>query len=101
MTLRITRDGEGPGWLAGFMASLRDEGVSVLTLRAYRSDLLHVLAWHKGPDDIERLAEIDLGTYGKAMIKAGHQPATVNRRIAAVRRLCRWAHGMGQKALPC
>jgi site-specific recombinase XerD len=95
MTLRIIRDGRGPGWLTGFIVSLRNEGMSALTLRAYRSDLLHVLAWHKGPDDIERLAEIDLGSYGKAMIKAGHRPATVNRRIAAVRRLCRWAHGTG------
>jgi site-specific recombinase XerD len=95
MTLRITRDGEGPGWLASFIDCLRNEGVSALTPRAHRSDLLHVLAWNNGPDHIELLAEIDLGSYGKAMIKAGHRPATATRRIAAVRRLCRWARGMG------
>lgn len=95
ITLRVIRAGDDPGWLAGFIDSLRNEGVSPATRRAYHSDLLHVLAWHKGPNDIERLAEIDVSRYGQAMIIAGHRPATVNRRIAAVRRLCRWARGTG------
>jgi site-specific recombinase XerD len=47
---------------------------------------------------IERLAEYELIAYRQHMVAAGRRPATVNRRLEALRRLCRWAHGTGALA---
>ncbi len=44
---------------------------------------------------VERLTEHDLIAYRQAMIAAGKRPTTVNRRLDALRRLCRWAQGAG------
>jgi site-specific recombinase XerD len=44
---------------------------------------------------IEGLAEYELIAYRQYMVAAGRRPATVNRRLDALRRLCRWAHGTG------
>ena len=42
---------------------------------------------------LEKLTPIDLINYRQSLIKVqGLKPATVNRRLEALRRLCRWAH---------
>jgi integrase/recombinase XerC len=41
------------------------------------------------------LAEYELIAYRQHMVAAGRRPATVNRRLDALRRLCRWARGTG------
>jgi site-specific recombinase XerD len=75
------------------------QGLAPATLRGYRYDLRHFLAWHRtvqdSPFTIEGLAEYELIAYRQHMVAAGRRPATVNRRLDALRRLCRWASGTG------
>lgn len=88
-----------PSWLTRFLASLAREDLSPATLRGYRYDLRHFLRWHQGvtetPFAPDRLAEYDVITYRQHMIAAGRRPATINRRLEALRRLGRWAHSTG------
>src|SRR5271154_5903923 len=107
MTLRAIHTAEGvlpaePGWMTPFLASLARDDLAPATLRGYRYDLQHFLAWHQSVQDgafaIEHLAEYELIAYRQYMVAAGRRPTTVNRRLAALRRLCRWAHGTGALA---
>ena len=86
---------DDPPWLSSFIGSLSRADLSPATCRGYRYDLRHFLTWratiHSAPLEVEALTEIDLITYRQAMITAGLRPATVNRRLDALRRLCRWA----------
>jgi site-specific recombinase XerD len=88
--------------MSRFLDSLRREDRSAATVRGYRYDVRHFLAWHKAaqghPVIMERLTELDLIAYRQALIGAGHRPTTVNRRLDALRRLCRWAQGTGVMA---
>jgi len=88
-----------PGWMAPFLAKLAHDDLAPATLRGYRYDLRHFLAWHRTVQDkpfaIEGLAEYELIAYRQHMVAAGRRPATVNRRLDALRRLCRWARGTG------
>ena len=103
MTLRAIQAAETiaaePGWMASFLASLAHDDLAPATLRGYRYDLRHFLAWHRTVQDspfaIEKLAEYELIAYRQHMVAAGRRPATVNRRLDALRRLCRWARGAG------
>ena len=103
MTLRAIQAAETiaaePGWMASFLASLAHDDLAPTTLRGYRYDLRHFLAWHRTVQDspfaIEKLAEHELVAYRQHMVAAGRRPATVNRRLDALRRLCRWARGTG------
>src|SRR5271155_3961629 len=91
-----------PAWMAPFLESLAREDLAPATLRGYRYDLRHFLAWHRSVQDdgfaIEGLAEYELIAYRQHLIVAGRRPATVNRRLDALRRLCRWARGTGALA---
>ncbi len=82
-----------------FLASLAHDDLAPATLRGYRYDLRHFLAWHSTVQDkpfaIDSLAEYELIAYRQHMTVAGRRPATVNRRLDALRRLCRWARGTG------
>lgn len=88
--------------MSRFVDSLRREDRSAATVRGYRYDLRHFLAWHETvqghPAMVERLTEFDLIAYRQAMVAAGHRPTTINRRLDALRRLCRWAQGTGTMA---
>ena len=92
-----------PAWLAQFRASLAREDLSPATLRGYLYDLRHFLHWYQGLQDgpfgPDRLAEYDLIAYRQQMIAAGRRPATINRRLEALRRLGRWAHTSGMLAV--
>ena len=106
MALRAIQTAEAiiaePDWMAAFLASLARDDLAPATLRGYRYDLRHFLAWHRSVQDsafaIEGLAEYDLIAYRQHMVAAGRRPATVNRRLEALRRLCRWARGTGMLA---
>ncbi len=91
-----------PGWMAPFLASLAHDDLAPATLRGYRYDLRHFLAWHRTVQDavfaIGDLADFELIAYRQHMVAAGRRPATVNRRLDALRRLCRWARGTGALA---
>ena len=101
MTLRAIHAAEAiaadPGWMTPFLASLARDDLAPATLRGYRYDLRHFLAWHRTVQDnafaVEGLAEYELIAYRQHMVAAGRRPATVNRRLDALRRLCRWAQG--------
>ena len=88
--------------MAPFLASLARDDLAPATLRGYRYDLRHFLAWHRTVQDsafaIQGLAEYELIAYRQHMVAAGRRPATVNRKLEALRRLCRWARGMGALA---
>ncbi|MCD6033230.1 MAG: integrase family protein [Thermomicrobiales bacterium] len=90
---------DDPDWLARFIDSLQREDLSAATARGYRYDLRHFLVWHQTIHGnavvLERLTEFDLIAYRQAMITAGNRPTTVNRRLDALRRLCRWAQRAG------
>jgi len=85
--------------MTAFFASLARDDLAPATLRGYRYDLRHFLAWHDtiqdSPFTIEGLAEYELIAYRQHMVAAGRRPATVNRRLDALRRLCRWARTTG------
>ncbi len=85
--------------MAAFLASLARDDLAPATLRGYRYDLRHFVAWHRtvhdGPFVLEDLAEYELIAYRQHMVAGGLRPATVNRRLDALRRLCRWARGTG------
>jgi len=85
--------------MTSFLASLAHDDLAPATLRGYRYDLRHFLAWHRTVQDspfaVEGLAEYELIGYRQHMVAAGRRPATVNRRLEALRRLCRWARGTG------
>jgi integrase/recombinase XerC len=85
--------------MAAFLDSLARADLAPATRRGYRYDLCHFLAWHGGIQHgefaFERLGEYDLIAYRQHMLAAGRRPATVNRRLDALRRLCRWARGAG------
>ena len=88
-----------PAWMAPFLDSLAREDLAPATLRGYRYDLRHFLVWHATvqPDAfaLDRLAEFELIAYRQHIVAAGRRPATINRRLDALRRLCRWARGTG------
>jgi integrase/recombinase XerC len=85
--------------MAAFLLSLERDDLAPATVRGYRYDLLHFLAWRRtvqdGPFVIQDLAEHDLIAYRQQMVAAGRRPAAINRRLEALRRLCRWARGTG------
>lgn len=85
--------------MAPFLANLARDDLAPATLRGYRYDLRHFLAWHRTVQDdaftLDGLAEYELIAYRQHMVAAGRRPATVNRRLDALRRLCRWARGTG------
>ncbi len=64
-------------------------------MRGYRYDLRQFLRWFnhaKGPARCEKLSALDLSNYRQHLIKIeGLRPASVNRRLEALRRFCRWA----------
>jgi site-specific recombinase XerD len=80
-----------PAWeaaLLGFERELRTRGASPHTLRAYANDLSELAAWatrrggHPG-----KLGHRDLRTYAATLSERGLSPASVSRKLAAVRSL--------------
>jgi len=105
MALRATRQvprSDDPNWISRFIDGLRREDLSAATVRGYGYDPRHFLVWHETAQGrkaaIEQLTEFDLIAYRQAMIAAGNRSATVNRRLDALRRLCRWAQETGAMA---
>ena len=99
--MRQAAPSDDPEWMARFLDSLRREDLAAATVQGYRYDLRHFLAWHQtkgGAVAALRLTEFDLIAYRQAMIATGKRPTTVNRRLDALRRLCRWAQAAGTMA---
>ncbi len=85
--------------MAAFQLGLEREDLAAATVRGYRYDLRHFLAWRRTVQDgafvIQALGEHDLIAYREQMVAAGRRLAAVNRRLEALRRFCRWARGTG------
>jgi len=84
-------------WRFTFLDSLRRDDLSPITVRGYRYDLDQFLGWlteaKGGPLRFEKLTVIDLINYRQYLVNVqALKPATVNRRLEALRRLCRWAY---------
>jgi integrase/recombinase XerC len=78
--------------VAAFLRSLAREDVSAVTVRGYRSDLGVFAAWYDG-HPIENLTASDLAHFRQYLSRdRAMKPASVNRKLEALRRFCRWAH---------
>ena len=75
--------------MAAFLASLAHDDLAPATLRGYRYDLRHFVAWHRtvhdGPFALGDLTGHELTAYRQHMVAGGFRPATVNRRLDALR----------------
>ena len=98
MTLRTTPPGEAnspDGWLADFVGRLRRDDLAPATVRGYRYDLNQFVRWFsraKGSARFEKLSILDLINYRQHLVNIeALKPATINRRLKALRRFCRWA----------
>jgi site-specific recombinase XerD len=96
VTLRAIQPAAGQAgdhpWLAAFLKHLRQEDLSPATVRGYRSDLQVFLRWHASPA-LEKLTPVDVMNYRRHLSgEGGLQPASINRKLEALRRFCRWAH---------
>jgi len=89
-----------PDEIAQFVDELRRQDVAHKTLVNYRSDLLQVQRWFEGSRGESFFAAAvtptDLRDYrSHLMTVEGKKPATVNRRLAALRKFFGWAKGVG------
>ena len=83
-------------WLADFVGRLRRDDLAPATVRGYRYDLQQFLRWFsqaKGSSSrLEKLSILDLINYRQHLVNVeALKAATVNRRLKALRRFCRWA----------
>ncbi len=93
------RRGEHP-WLRAFRNALAREDLAALTRRGYASDVADFLRWY-GADALERLSVVDLLHYRQHLAKERDaKPATINRKLEALRRFTRWAHAHGKLSAP-
>src|SRR5215208_3761570 len=89
-----------------FLQDLERQETSPQTRRSYRLDLLHFATWFArtvGESfSPEAVTPTDVREYrGHLMTVEKRQPATVNRRLAALRRFFQWAKATGlAKELP-
>ena len=95
-----------PAELEPFLKNLERQERSPNTLSSYRLDLLHFARWFKAsPGETFAAAAVtstDIREYRGFLLNVERrQPATVNRRLAALRRFFRWAKATGRiKELP-
>lgn len=90
------RPTEGDAQLQAFVASLRKHDLAVATIRSYQHDVDVFLRWlgdvGGDPKRLDLLTEIDLINYRQHLVSVRRlRPATINRRLHALKRLCRWA----------
>ena len=72
------------------------EDLAVTTVRAYHGDREAFFRWY-GPHRVEALTSVDLITYRQYLSdERSLKPASVNRKLEALRRFCRWAHQHGK-----
>ena len=83
-------------WVAAFLKSLIREDIAPVTVRGYRSDLGRFAVWYDG-HPLEKLTASDLAHFRQHLSRERFmKPASVNRKLEALRRFCRWAHSSGK-----
>lgn len=96
--IRVT-DGE-KNRLDRFLAAMQGRGRSPNTLKAYRSDWEKFARWYAEtnaePFDLTRLASIDVADYRAFEQRRGRAAATINRRLAFLKRYARWGDREGE-----
>ena len=95
MTQTVTDD------ITDFVTELGRQEVAEKTIRAYHADLAHVARWFEGatgePFRAAAVTPTDVRDYKAHLVAVERrQPATVNRRLAALRRFCLWAKAAGR-----
>jgi integrase/recombinase XerC len=101
--LRKTRRSKRSGridWLAEFTLSLTKADLSPKTVLGYQQDLHLFRRWfeqlREAPARWETLSPLDLIGYRQHLRNVERcKPATINRRLQALRRFCRWAQTRG------
>lgn len=83
-----------------FLDDLHRQAKSELTIKAYEADLSGFARWmletYGEPLHLPRLTREDVREYVVYLHKTvRRKPSTINRRLAAIRSLCRWALGSG------
>jgi integrase/recombinase XerC len=83
-----------------FFQDLAGEDLSPVTVAGYRRDIEQFAAWYASQNKralaVGDLTTLDLQSYRAQMVNVeGKKPATVNRRLEALKRLCRWAYEKG------
>jgi site-specific recombinase XerD len=86
--------------IADFLSDLAREEVSPQTLKAYRIDLAHFAKWFESsldePFTPQAVTRTDVRDYRSFLLNVEkRQPATVNRRLAALRKFFLWARARG------
>lgn len=87
-------------WLNEFFAYLDKTDLSRQTVIGYHQDLENFHRWFKSTMhsdvSLETLTSIDIVNYRQHLINVKRlKPATVNRRLNAIRRFCRWIKKQG------
>ncbi|MGH9435979.1 MAG: tyrosine-type recombinase/integrase [Terriglobia bacterium] len=83
-------------WVAAFLKALAREDLAPVTVRGYRSDLSQFAAWYDG-HPLEKLTASGLAHFRHYLSRErAMKPASVNRKLEALRRFCRWAHTSGK-----
>jgi site-specific recombinase XerD len=87
--------------LSKFEMHLNELDVSPLTMRGYLSDLRHFTRWFEETNgealQVNRITPTDVKEYKQYMLNSERRKAsTINRRLAALSALIRWARKTGQ-----
>src|SRR5215204_4010247 len=95
MTQTMTDD------IAEFVTELTRQEVAAKTIRSYQSDLTQVARWFEGstgePFRAAAVTPTDVRDYKAHLVAVERRrPATVNRRLAALRRFLLWAKAAGR-----
>ena len=82
--------------LTNFHHHLNEQDLSPLTIKGYLSDLHHFSRWFEGTNGevltVQRMTPTDVKEYKNFMLSVERRKAgTVNRRLAALTALCKWA----------
>ena len=87
---------QDPSWADEFRRALSGEDLALSTVRAYCGDLTAFFRWY-APHSVRALSTKDLIRYRQHLSEErGLGPASVNRKLEALRRFCRWAHQRGR-----
>ncbi|MGA8755409.1 MAG: tyrosine-type recombinase/integrase [Stellaceae bacterium] len=83
-------------WLGRFRSDLERADLAPATVEGYLKDIRLFLRWQAREDEFPTLSEGELIAYRPHLTgQCRLRPATVNRRLEALRRLCRWARAEG------
>jgi site-specific recombinase XerD len=79
-------------WLDRFRSELERPDLAPATVEGCLKDIRLFLHWQARENELPILSEGELIAYRQHLIgQCRLRPATVNRRLEALRRLCRWA----------